>query len=87
VERKPGIPPSARHVHVLLEKINERQIPVLLGASYFSRRQIETIAERSGCSAVIVDLGPQEITREAYFELVESWISGLESAFDRVGSF
>jgi ABC-type Zn uptake system ZnuABC Zn-binding protein ZnuA len=81
VERKPGIPPSARHVHELLEMINERRIQVLLGASYFNRSQIETIAERSGCSAVIVDLGPEEITSEAYFELVEGWISSLETAF------
>ena len=81
VERKPGIPPSARHVHELLEKINNRQIQVILGASYFSRSQIETIAERSGCSAVIVDLGPKEITPDAYFELVEGWIAGLERAF------
>ena len=80
VERKPGIPPSARHVHELLEKIESRQIQVILGASYFSRSQIETIAERSGCAAVIVDLGPQEITPDGYFELVESWIAGLEKA-------
>jgi zinc/manganese transport system substrate-binding protein len=81
VERKPGIPPSARHVHELLGKIEERRIPVILGASYFSRSQIETIADRSGCTAVIVDLGPSEVTNDAYLQLVDTWISELETAF------
>jgi zinc/manganese transport system substrate-binding protein len=81
VERKPGIPPSARHVHVLLSKIQEQRIGVLLAASYFSHRQIETIAERSGCRAAIVDLGPMEINRDSYFDLVGSWIAALETAF------
>ena len=81
VERKPGIPPSARHVHELLGTIEARKISVLLAASYFSRSQIETIAERSGCAAVIVDLGPNTITADAYFDLVDGWISRLENAF------
>ena len=81
VERKPGIPPSARHVHEMLGIIEERRIPVILGASYFSRSQIETIAERSGCAPVIVDLGPAEITGNAYIQLVETWVSELEKAF------
>jgi ABC-type Zn uptake system ZnuABC Zn-binding protein ZnuA len=81
VERKPGIPPSARHVHELLSKIQEQRIGVLLAASYFSHRQIETIAERSGCRAAIVDLGPMEINRDSYFDLVDGWIAALERAF------
>jgi ABC-type Zn uptake system ZnuABC Zn-binding protein ZnuA len=81
VERKPGIPPSARHVHDLLDTIEDNGVQVILAASYFNQRQIETIAQRSGCTAVIVDLGPSATTSEGYFELVESWISGLEQAF------
>ncbi len=61
VERKPGIPPSARHVHELLETIRRLDIRVLLAASYFSRQQVETIAERAGCQAVVVPLGPMTV--------------------------
>jgi zinc/manganese transport system substrate-binding protein len=81
VERKPGIPPSARHVHELLETIDQRDIKVILAASYFNQKQIQTIAERSGCRAVVVDLGPNEIDSEGYFRLIDAWISGLEQAF------
>ena len=83
VERKPGIPPSARHVHALLATIQAREIPVLLAASYFHRQQIENIAERSGCRAVIVNLGPMEIDADGYFKLVDDWISALEAGLHR----
>ena len=86
VERKPGIPPSARHVHELLTEIQRQEIAVLLAASYFNRAQIETIAERSGCSYVIVDLGPAEIHDNAYFDLVETWVAALEAAFAAAGA-
>jgi ABC-type Zn uptake system ZnuABC Zn-binding protein ZnuA len=85
VERKPGIPPSPRHVHELLETIRERNIRVILAASYFNQRQIQTIADRSGCRAVVVDLGPMEIDADGYFRLIDGWISGLEQAFGPEG--
>jgi ABC-type Zn uptake system ZnuABC Zn-binding protein ZnuA len=81
VERKPGIPPSARHVHELLDTIEDHGVKVIFAASYFNQRQVQTIAQRSGCIPVVVDLGPIEITADGYFDLVESWISGLEQAF------
>ncbi|MFQ5527609.1 MAG: metal ABC transporter substrate-binding protein [Thermoanaerobaculia bacterium] len=81
VERKPGIPPSAKHVFELLGKIEEQEVKVLLGANYFSRSQIENIAERAGCRAVIVALSPMEVTSEGYFELIDRWIDDLKAAF------
>lgn len=80
VEPKPGIPPSARHVHDLVQLVERDGIRVLLAASYFSSRQIDIIAERTGCRTVQVPLGPAEITGEAYFELVEDWIERLAAA-------
>lgn len=80
VERKPGIPPSAKHVFELLETIKRERVQVLLAASYFSRNQIETIAERAGCKAVIVALSPMQVTADSYFELIEGWLEDLGSA-------
>ncbi len=82
VERKPGIPPSARHVFELLDKIESEGVEVLMAANYFSRSQVETIAERSGATPVIVALSPMEVTADGYFELVDSWIRDLKRAFD-----
>ncbi len=82
VERKPGIPPSARHVFELLGTIEAEGIKVLLAANYFSRSQIESIGERSGVTPVIVALGPMAVTADGYFELVDRWIADLRRAFD-----
>lgn len=81
VEPKPGIPPSARHVHRLIEEIKTQQIQVLLAANYFSKQQVEAISERTGCKVVRVPLGPAEIGSEDYFELVDLWVNELTQAF------
>jgi len=82
VEPKPGIPPSARHVHQLIETIKSRQIDVLLAASYFSARQISSIAERTGAVPVTVPLGPGGEGPADYFALIDLWIDGLSDAFN-----
>ena len=80
VEPKPGIPPSARHVHSLVQTVERDGIRVLLAASYFSSRQIGLIAERTGCAIVQVPLGPEEITAESYIALVDRWVERLAAA-------
>lgn len=81
VEPKPGIPPSARHVHDLIERMRSREVEVLLAASYFSREQVETIARRTGAAAVIVPLGPSDLSAEGYLELVDLWVRELARAY------
>jgi ABC-type Zn uptake system ZnuABC Zn-binding protein ZnuA len=81
VEPKPGIPPSARHVHDLIERMRSREVEVLLAASYFSRSQVETIAGRTGATAVIVPLGPSDLSADGYLELVDLWVRELARAY------
>ena len=82
VERKPGIPPSARHVHHLLELIKEAEIRVLWASSYFNQEKVRSISERAGCQAIIVSLGPMTVTADCYFELIDDWIDDLAWTFD-----
>lgn len=81
VEPKPGIPPSARHVHHLVETIQKDHIPVILAADYFSPQQVGAIAERTGAVAVRVPLGSEEGGPEDYFALVDLWVGELARAF------
>jgi len=83
VEPKPGIPPSARHVHELLERIRSEGVRAILAASYFSETEVRAIAERSGIPAVRVPLGPVAGGPEDYFALVDRWVEGLAEAFGR----
>jgi ABC-type Zn uptake system ZnuABC Zn-binding protein ZnuA len=82
IEPKPGIPPSAKHVHRLVERARGEEIEVLLAASYFGPSKIRTIAERTGCRAVIVPMGPGGEGPPDYFALIDVWIDGLIHAFE-----
>jgi hypothetical protein len=63
--------------------MEEREVEVLLAASYFSDEKVESIARRTGAEAVIVPLGPAALDGDAYLRLVGSWIDGLAEAFGR----
>ena len=60
VEPKPGIPPSAKHVHSLIDLMEQQHVGVLFAASYFAEHQVRSIAERTSATAVIVPIGPED---------------------------
>jgi ABC-type Zn uptake system ZnuABC Zn-binding protein ZnuA len=82
VETKPGIPPTARHVAELIQRIEDEEVRVLLAANYFERRKPELIAERTGIVPVVVPMsvgGEDGVT--TYFDLVDLWVERLKTAF------
>ena len=86
VEPKPGIPPSPRHVTKLVSMMRDRNIRILLAASYFDEQAIRTVANRTRAEAVVVPLfvgGTRET--DDYFKLVDCWIDGLLTAAGRKG--
>lgn len=81
VEPKPGIPPSAKHVHQLIEKMKQRNVKVVLAPSYYPPAEAKAIAQRTGAEAVIVPLGPSSTQADAYFNLIDSWVNKLAEAY------
>ncbi len=81
VEPKPGIPPSARHVHDLIQEIEDQHVHVMFVASYFSAQKVQSIAERAGATPVRVPLGPSDLSADGYFHLVDLWVDSLAKAF------
>jgi zinc/manganese transport system substrate-binding protein len=81
VEPKPGIPPSAKHVLELIDEIQREGVKVILAANYFSPQQVNQIAQRTGCTAVIVTLGPGSDEAPDYFALIDLWVDRLAKAF------
>ena len=82
IEAKPGIPPTPRHVQEVIALMRERKIPALFAANYFSRSQIDQVAQRTGARAVIVPEnteGAPGVT--TYFDLMNTWIDSLTAAF------
>ncbi len=86
VEPKPGIPPSAKHVSNLINLMKERDVRIILAASYFDEQQVRTVAARTNAEAVIVPIytGGAEGT-ENYFKLVDYWVDGLLKAAEKKG--
>lgn len=81
VESKPGIPPSSRHVHELIQEIQRDGIGVLLSATYFAPEKPQAIARRTGCRVVRVPLEPGGERAPDYFALIDLWLDGLLRAF------
>ena len=86
VEPKPGIPPSPKHVTQLVNMMQDRNIGIILAASYFDEQTVRTVANRTGAKAVVVPLfvGGAPGT-ENYFKLVDRWIDSLLTAAGRNG--
>jgi len=84
VETKPGIPPTARHVSELIERIEADHIPVLLAANYFERSKPQLIADRTGIRPVVVPMSVDAASGVAtYFDLVDLWVASLKDAYAR----
>jgi len=86
VEPKPGIPPSAKHVHELVDLMEQQHVNVLFTASYFAEHQVQAIADRTHATAVIVPIGPEGTGPDAYFDLIDGWVGDLAAAFNTAGS-
>ncbi len=81
VEPKPGIPPSARHVHQLIEAMKAKGVKVVMAPNYYSPGESEAIAERTGARTVIVPIGPDSTGADAYFQLIDGWVNQLAQAY------
>jgi ABC-type Zn uptake system ZnuABC Zn-binding protein ZnuA len=81
VEPKPGIPPSAKHVHELIEEMQAQKVPVVMAPDYYDPGQVQAIAQRTGARAVIVPLGPSGAGPDAYFNLIDNWVNQLAKAY------
>jgi len=81
IESKPGIPPTPKHVESTIRMIEEKNIQVMLVASYFEKRKPTTIAQKTGIQAVFlpVSVGAVEGT-EDNFKLMDYWIRQINAA-------
>jgi len=83
IEAKPGIPPTPGHVQEVIAYMKEHKIPALFASNYFDRKQIQTVAERTGAKAVIVSENAGGMPGvNTYIDLVSSWIRGLTAVFN-----
>jgi len=81
LEPKPGIPPTPGHVAKLIDLMKTRNIRVIVAANYFGREKVQTVAQRSGASAVMVPFQTNDGPGlDTYFDLVDRWVRSLAAA-------
>lgn len=81
VEPKPGIPPSLKHVTELIDLMRQRNVRIILAANYFDEQKTNSIADKTGATAVIMPLfvgGAPGV--DDYFQLVDRWTDALVAA-------
>jgi ABC-type Zn uptake system ZnuABC Zn-binding protein ZnuA len=82
IEPKPGIPPTPRHVANVIATMNDRNIRVLLAASYYNRDQVEMVARRTNARLVMVPLNVGGAPNtDTFIDLMNLWIDELSAAF------
>jgi ABC-type Zn uptake system ZnuABC Zn-binding protein ZnuA len=83
IEAKPGIPPTPGHVQEVIAYMKEHKLRVLFASNYFDRKQIQTVATRTGATPVIVPENTEGAPGvHTYIDLVNNWIRGLTAVFN-----
>ena len=83
IEAKPGIPPSAKHVKDVIDKVKSQNIELMLVASYFEKNSPKMIENRTGIRAVFIPVsvgGVEEVTD--VFSLMNYWIAEIKKGFN-----
>lgn len=86
IEPKPGIPPTARDIVMLTDRMKKADIRIVFAANYFDQKRARSVGEKVGAEVVIVPLfvnGSNEA--KDYFSLVDIWVNGLMSAAKKKG--
>ncbi|MCU0473779.1 MAG: metal ABC transporter substrate-binding protein [Bacteroidales bacterium] len=80
IEPKPGIPPSAKHVQMMIEMIKEQNIKFMIVASYFEKKTAQMIEEKTGIKAVYLPLFVHGVPGiEDNFDLLDYWIDQIKA--------
>ncbi|BBM83435.1 metal ABC transporter substrate-binding protein [Candidatus Uabimicrobium amorphum] len=54
IEAEPGIPPTTKHLQELIKKVKEKKLKVLLTCSYFDKRHVKFVAEKTGVKVLLM---------------------------------
>jgi zinc/manganese transport system substrate-binding protein len=87
VEPKPGIPPSAKHIQELSDRLAQGDIRLIITRPYVEGRSTDLLSERAHVPVLVLPLevgGAPEAT--GYFELFDDVTSRIVSALERKGA-
>lgn len=81
IEPKPGIPPTPKHVEHTIQLIKDRDVDVMIVATYFEKRKPMTISQKTGIMALFLPLSVGAVPEAGdCFSLVDYWIDRINEA-------
>jgi len=86
VEPKPGIPPSARHLQELTDRLRQGDVRLIITRPYVEGRSTDALKERTGVPVLVLPLevgGAPEAT--GFFELLDFVTSRIAAALEAKG--
>lgn len=84
LEPKPGIPPSPSHLARLMDRMEARDVRLVLKEPYYENRNPALVARETG--ATIVELRNQPAEGETYLEFIDHVVDRVVSAANRAGA-
>jgi len=84
VEPKPGIPPSAKHLAELKERLARGDVPLLLTRPYVEHRSTDLLSEETGIPVLVLPMevggAPEAVDYIALYDYVTSRIASSLAA-------
>ncbi len=86
-EPEPGVPPTTKHLRILIDEMKSRSVPVIFSAPYFDARHSSFVSENTG--ARVLSMCHQTKARpgtDTYFDMVRHNMETVIEALDATGS-
>ena len=83
IKESPSQEPTAEYLAEVISIIQESEIKVAFSEPQFSPKLLQTLSEDYGLTILELDPLGQTISKEGYFQLMESNISAFEAAFPK----
>jgi zinc/manganese transport system substrate-binding protein len=81
VEPKPGVPPSAAHLHALIGTMKEQKVRVIIVAPYFDPKTPQFLAQEVGAKVLVLPVSVEGISGvRTYLELFEHDLDAIVRA-------
>ena len=82
LEPKPGIPPNARHVLLVIKAIRAKKVPVMFQEEYYPDRTAKLVAGKTGAKLLILQGGTHLRQGDTYLKRMENMVGALLGALN-----
>ncbi|HVF11428.1 MAG TPA: metal ABC transporter substrate-binding protein, partial [Abditibacteriaceae bacterium] len=83
IEPKPGIPPSARHVNVLTQRMKSGAVKAVIIESIYPTRYADLLTRQTGAKYAVAPYSVGSLGTSTYFNMIEKLVDSFKQALSR----